>query len=209
MSPSCRSLQLKTELSYWRIWQHAERSDTRHKNWCRLRINEPNVLSACHWQHISVIRKSSEICTSFTLNHGKIQESARNLSGVRRHKSMGFHLWRLNRHLLDNIDRPFRTLTLFFLSTSPIVCLFLFRPLEYGGKFTTGTCSPRPGWGTITQRKNIVKISEGRAVRQGRGINSLMISPEFLPGARVTWKQHKWWHILSQYHGEIEPWHSF
>ncbi len=62
---------------------------------------------------------------------------------------------------------------------SPIVCLFLFCPLKYGHKFTKGTCSPRPRWGTITQWKNIVKISKGSAVRRGRGINRVMISPEF------------------------------
>lgn len=88
---------------------------------------------------------------------------------------------------------------------SPIVCLFLFCPLKYGHKFTKGTCSPRPRWGTITQWKNMVKISKGSAVRQGRRINRVMISPEFLPRAGVTRKQRKWWHILTQDPGKSNP----
>lgn len=88
---------------------------------------------------------------------------------------------------------------------SPIVCLFLFCPLKYSHKFTKGTCSPRPRWGTITQWKNMVKISKGSAVRQGRGINRVMISPEFLPRAGVTRKQRKWWHILTQDPGKSNP----
>lgn len=81
--------------------------------------------------------------------------------------------------------------------TSPIVWLFLFRPLKYGHKFTKGTCSPLTPARYHHSAENIVKISKGSGVWQGRGINSVMISPEFLPGDGVTWKQHKWWHILT------------
>lgn len=81
--------------------------------------------------------------------------------------------------------------------TSPIVWLFLFQPLKYGHKFTKGTCSPLTPARYHHSKENIVKISEGSGAWQRRGINSVMISPEFLPGASVTRKQHKWWHILT------------
>lgn len=36
-------------------------------------------------------------------------------------------------------------------------------------------------------------------------INTVMISPEFLPRAGVTRKQRKWWHILTQDPGKSNP----
>ena len=78
-------------------------------------------------------------------------------------------------------------------SASPIVWIFSSSSsqLKYGHKFTRGTCSCSPLILVLASHhhseENVVKISKGRGGgRQGRGINSLMISPEPLPQSHVT-----------------------
>lgn len=84
---------------------------------------------------------------------------------------------------------------------SPIVCLFLFCPLKYGHKFTKGLVLPDPGEVPSLSGKTLWKYQ-----REARcHINTVMISPEFLPRAGVTRKQRKWWHILTQDPGKSNP----